>query len=392
MKASRVLQAIVVVALSFGIQSAADAQTIRLGFMSSLSGPLGSLGPEQRRGLDLALEDLGGKLGGLPVEVLVGDDEGDAKAAVAAASKLIDKDKVDLVTGIIASPAILGAAKTFTDGGTIVISANAGPSPFAGKACNPNFFFTGFQNDQGDEAVGLFLNDHGYKRVFYVGFDNQAGYDHINGAKRTFKGENAGEAYTPQTQLEYSAEIAKIRGAKPDAVFAFYVGAAAVAFVKQYGQSGLKEKLPLFSFALVDPLSVKAQGSAAFGVKVAAPYFPSIDNPQNKKFVAAFVKKYGHEPSFYVADQYDAIMLIDSAIRAVGGKVQDHDAMRAALMKADFTSLRGKFRFNVNHFPIQDFYVASVEKTAGGEAEFKIEGVGIHDGKDSYYQDCKMAQ
>jgi branched-chain amino acid transport system substrate-binding protein len=225
MKASRLLQAATVVALSLGFQNAADAQAIRLGFMSSMSGPIGSLGPEQRRGMDLALEDLGGKLGGLPVEVLVADDEGDAKAAVAAASKLIDKDKVDLITGIMASPALLGAAKTFTDSGLIVISANAGPSVFAGKGCNPNFFFTGFQNDQGDEAVGLFLNDHGYKRVFYVGFDNQAGYDH-----------------TPQSQLEYAAEIAKIRSAKPDAVFAFYVGAAGVAFVKQYGQSGLKDK------------------------------------------------------------------------------------------------------------------------------------------------------
>lgn len=390
MKLSIVSTAAAVVALGMALQPAAAADKLRLGFMSSMSGPIGSLGAEQRRGLDLALEELGGKIGGMDVDILVGDDQGVPKAAVDAASQLIFKDKVDIITGVIASPALIGASKTFIDSGRIVVSANAGPSNFAGKDCQANFFFTGFQNDQGDEAIGSYFNEHGMKRVFFIGFDNQAGYDHINGAKRTYKGAIAGEAHTPFTQLEYSAEIAQIRAAKPDAVFAFYVAAPAVAFVKQYSQAGLIKDIPLFSFALVDPMSAKAQGQAAFGVKVAAPYFPQIDNPQNKKFVATFVKKYGRVPSFYAADQYDAIMLIDSAVKAVHGKVGDTAAMRAALMKADFKSLRGKFSFNVNHFPIQDYYVATAVPAKTG-VDFKIDGV-LKDGKDAYYQECKMAQ
>jgi branched-chain amino acid transport system substrate-binding protein len=369
---------------------AQESKSLKLGFMSTMSGPVGALGVEQRRGLDMAIADLGGKIGGLTVDLATADDQADAAAAVQAASKLLDKDKVDLITGVIATPALIGASKALIQSGKIVVSANAGPAMFAGKDCNANFFFTAWQNDQVDEAVGRYLNDRGFKRVYFMGFDNQAGFDHINGAKRTFKGENVGEAYTPMTQLDFSSEFAKVRAAKPDALFVFYVGAPAVAFVKQYSQSGLN--VPVYSFAISDALSLKAQGNTALGMKVAGPYFPFIDNPQNKKFVADFRAKHGRDPAFYSADQYDAVMLIDSAIRSVGGRVDDRDALRAALRKADFKALRGKFQFNVNHFPIQDYYIAEVAKRPDGELEFVKIDLAVKDGKDSFYQDCKMTQ
>ena len=390
---SRLLITTAAVAAFAGAQLGARAEDgkLKLGFMSTMSGPIGALGAEQKRALDLAIADLGGKIGGLPVEVSVADDQAEATAAVQAASKLIDKDKVDLITGIIASPAMVGASKTFLQSGKIIVSANAGPSDFAGKGCNKNLFFTAWQNDQADEAVGTYLNDHGFKKVFFLGFDNQAGYDHINGAKRTFKGKNAGEAYTPFSQLEFSAEIAKIRASGADALFAFLVGAPAVAFVKQYGQSGLKSTVPAFSFALSDPMIIKAQGAAALGIKVAGPYFTFIDNPQNKKFVAGFRKKYGRDPTFYGANMYDTVMLLDAAIKQIGGKISDTDALRAAIMKADFHSLRGDFKFNYNHFPIQNYYIAQVEKAADGGFTFGKVDLAVKDGKDSYYKDCKMA-
>jgi branched-chain amino acid transport system substrate-binding protein len=378
--------------LAVSSQGSASAQerTLRLGFMSSMSGPIGALGSEQRRGLDLALADLGGKIGGLPVEIFTADDQAEASAAVQGASKLLDKDRGDIITGVIASQALIGASKTIAQSGKLLISANAGPSQFAGKECNPNFFFTAWQNDQADEAVGRYLNDKGFKRVYFMGFDNQAGYDHVNGAKRTFKGENAGEAYTGMAQVDFSSEFARVRAAKPDALFVFYVGAPAVAFVKQYSQAGLKKDIPVFSFALADAMSLKAQGAAALGIKVAGPYFPFIDTPQNKKFVADFRAKYGRDPSFYAADQYDAIMLMDAAIRSIGGKIEDQAALRAALRKAEFNSLRGSFKFNINNFPIQDYYIAEVAKRADGEMEFANVDLAIKDGKDSFYQDCKM--
>jgi len=370
--------------------ASAQDRTLRLGFMSTMSGPIAALGVEQRRGLDLAIADLGGKIGGLPVEIFTADDQSEAGAAVQGASKLLDKDKVDIITGVIATPALIGASKTIIQSGKLLISANSGPSLFAGKECNPNFFFTAWQNDQADEAVGRYLNDKGFKRVYFMGFDTQAGYDHINGAKRTFKGENLGEAFTGMTQVDFSSEFARVRAAKPDALFVFYVGAPGVAFVKQYSQAGLKKDIPVFSFALSDAMSLKAQGAAALGVKVAGPYFPFIDNPQNKKFVEQFRAKFGRDPSFYAANQYDTVMLIDSAIRAVGGKIDDQVALRAALRKADFKSLRGSFKFNINNFPIQDYYIAEVAKRADGEMEFAKIDLAIKDGKDSFYQDCKM--
>jgi len=370
--------------------ASAQDRTLRLGFMSTMSGPIAALGVEQRRGLDLAIADLGGKIGGLPVEIFTADDQSEAGAAVQGASKLLDKDKVDIITGVIATPALIGASKTIIQSGKLLISANSGPSLFAGKECNPNFFFTAWQNDQADEAVGRYLNDKGFKRVYFMGFDTQAGYDHINGAKRTFKGENLGEAFTGMTQVDFSSEFARVRAAKPDALFVFYVGAPGVAFVKQYSQAGLKKDIPVFSFALSDAMSLKAQGAAALGVKVAGPYFPFIDNPQNKKFVEQFRAKFGRDPSFYAANQYDTVMLIDSAIRAVGGKIDDQVALRAALRKADFKSLRGSFKFNVNNFPIQDYYIAEVAKRADGEMEFAKIDLAMKDGKDSFYNECKM--
>jgi branched-chain amino acid transport system substrate-binding protein len=384
-----VIAAVLFVLASHSAASAQD-RTLRLGFMSSMSGPIGALGGEQRRGLDLAISDLGGKIGGLPVEIFTADDQGEASAAVQGASKLLDKDKVDIITGLIASQALIGASRTLAQSGKLLISANAGPSQFAGKECNPNFFFTAWQNDQADEAVGRYLNEKGFKRVYFMGFDNQAGYDHVNGAKRTFKGENLGESYTALAQVDFSSEFARVRAVKPDALFVFYVGAPGVAFVKQYSQAGLKKDIPVFSFALSDAMSLKAQGAAALGVKVAGPYFPFIDNPQNKKFVADFRAKYGRDPSFYAANQYDAIMLLDSAIRAVGGKIEDQAALRAALRKADFKSLRGSFKFNVNNFPIQDYYIAEVAKRDDAEMEFARIDLAIKDGKDSFYEECKM--
>jgi len=369
--------------------ASAQDRTLRLGFMSTMSGPIAALGVEQRRGLDLAIADLGGKIGGLPVEIFTADDQSEAGAAVQGASKLLDKDKVDIITGVIATPALIGASKTIIQSGKLLISANSGPSLFAGKECNPNFFFTAWQNDQADEAVGRYLNDKGFKRVYFMGFDTQAGYDHINGAKRTFKGENLGEAFTGMTQVDFSSEFARVRAAKPDALFVFYVGAPGVAFVKQYSQAGLKKDIPVFSFALSDAMSLKAQGAAALGVKVAGPYFPFIDNPQNKKFVEQFRAKFGRDPSFYAANQYDTVMLIDSAIRAVGGKIDDQVALRAALRKADFKSLRGSFKFNINNFPIQDFYRLEVFLDSG-KPSIRGAGVAVKDHKDAYYEECKQ--
>ncbi len=369
----------------------AAADELRLGFMSILSGPLGILGNAQKRGFDLAIEQLGGKVGGVPTKIFIADNKGNPGEAVQQAIKLVDRNKVQIVTGMAASHTTMASVKPLLARGVIVLGANAGPSPLAGKGCNKNLFITSFHNNQWDEAMGEYLTKKGVKRVYFMGMDYQAGWDHVKAAIGAFKGEKVAEVYTPLNQMDFSAELTQLRAAKPDAVFVFYVGPLAVAFIKQYTQAGLHKTIPIYSLgAFSDPLLYKAQGDAVMGIYMTEGWNTELDNEPNKRFVAAFRKKYGRDPTGYAARQYDAIMLLDAAIKQIGGKVDDKDALRASLRKADFKSIRGKFRFNTNQFPIQDIYIMQVAKRADGSMYQKLLGVAKSDIKDPDYINCKM--
>jgi branched-chain amino acid transport system substrate-binding protein len=369
----------------------ASADELRLGFVSILSGQLSLLGQELKRGFDLAVEQLDGKVGGVETKIFIADTKGNPGDAVQEANKLIDRDKVDVVTGFLASHTTMAALKPLLAAGVISLGANAGPSPLAGKGCNKNWFSTGFHNDQWDMAMGQYMTQKGLKRVYFMGMDYQAGWDHVKAAIREFKGEKAGEVYTPISQLDFSAELTQLRAAKPDAVFVFYVGPLAVAFLKQYTQMGLSKTTPLYAMgAISDPLLYKAQGDAALGLVSSEAWNTELDNAANKKFVAAFNKKYGRDPTGYAARQYDAVMLLDAAVRQVKGKVSDKDALRAAIRKADFQSVRGDFRFNTNQYPILNVYIQEVSKRPDGTMFQKLTGAVVKDIKDPDYVNCKM--
>ncbi|MGE5146957.1 MAG: ABC transporter substrate-binding protein [Candidatus Eiseniibacteriota bacterium] len=369
----------------------ASAEELRLGFISILSGQLALLGQEQKRGFDLALEALGGKVGGIDTKVFVADNKGNPGDAVQEATKLIDRDKIDVVTGLAASHTTMAALKPLLAANVIALGANAGPSPLAGKGCNKNWFSTGFHNDQWDMAAGQYMTQKGLKRVYFMGMDYQAGWDHVKAAIREFKGEKVAEVYTPIAQMDFSAELTQLRAAKPDAVFVFYVGPNAVAFLKQYTQAGLAKTIPLYSMgAIADPLLYKAEGDAALGLVTTEAWNTELDNAANKKFVADFNKKFGRDPTGYAARQYDAVMLLDAAIRQIKGKVSDKDALRSALRKADFHSVRGDFRFNSNQYPILNVYVQEVSKRPDGTMYQKLTGTVIKDIKDPDYVNCKM--
>jgi branched-chain amino acid transport system substrate-binding protein len=367
------------------------ADSVKLGFMASLSGPLGLTGGEMQRGLDIALAEFGGKLGGLPVKLTTFDDKAQPAAAVQGAAKFVDEDQVDLVTGFGASNTFLAAVKPLIDAKITMIGGLPGPSPLAGKDCNPYVFVSSFQNDQWDEGAGEYMNDKGYKRVYFMGLDYQAGYDHIAGAQRTFKGETVGKVFTPITQLDFAAELAQLRAAKPDAVFVFYVGAPAIAFVKQYAQAGLQSQIPLLATdAIADELTFPAQGDAALGITFATNWSPDFDNAANKAFVAAFSAKYGRRPTIFAALEYDAMRLMDQAIREIGGKIEDKQALHAALRKADFQSIRGPFKFNNNQFPIQNIYMEHVVKNAQGQLEVGFLAKASDMLQDPYHAECPM--
>ena len=363
---------------------------LKIGIISTLTGPPAVIGQQLRNGFLLGVKAHGGKLGGREAEVIVADDELKPDQAVAKVKAFVERDKVDFVVGPVFSNMLQAIMKPVTDSGTFLISPNAGTSNFAGKECNANFFVTSYQNDQNHEVLGKYAQDAGIKKAFIMAPNYQAGKDALTGFKRYFKGEVLDEVYVPLNQLDYSAELSRIAAAKPDAIFVFLPGGMGINFVKQFRQAGLADKIVFLSAFTVDEATLPAQQDAALGFFGGANWAPNLDNPQNKEFVAAYEKEYGAVPGSYAFQAYDAALLIDSALKATGGKTDNKDALRAALMKADFKSLRGGFKFNTNHYPIQDFYLVKVAKRADGKYQTEIVQKVFTDYADPHVKDCAM--
>jgi branched-chain amino acid transport system substrate-binding protein len=379
-----------VVAAACGIfaHPAAAQEKLKIGLIVTLSGPAASLGAQVRDGFTLAVKDLGGKMGGRDVEVVVADDELKPDAAVSKVKGLLERDKVDFVVGPIFSNILQAIHKPVTDNKTFLISPNAGPSSYAGKNCSPFFYVTSYQNDQVHEILGKVAQDRGYKRVYVMVPNYQAGKDSAAGFKLDYKGEITEESYIPLGTLDFQVELSKIASQKPDAVFTFMPGGMGVSLVKQYKQAGLADQIPVLSAFTVDESTLPAQQDAAVGMFGGADWAPDLKNPQSKKFVAGYEGAYNSVPGTYAMQGYDAALLIDSAVKAVKGDLANKDAVAAALKKADFTSLRGNFKFNVNGYPIQDFYLTKVAKRADGKFETEIVQKVFENYGDRYAKEC----
>jgi branched-chain amino acid transport system substrate-binding protein len=382
--------AVLAVTMPAVVAPAAAQDKLKIGLIGTLSGPPAVLGQQLRNGFQLAVKNLDGKLGGREVEILVQDDELKPDVAVGKVRAFVERDKVDFVVGPIFSNILQAIMKPATDGGAILISPNAGTSNFAGRECNPNFFVTSYQNDQVFAVAGKYAQDAGLKKAFIMAPNYQAGRDALAGFKAYYKGEIADEVYVPLNQLDYSAELAKIAAAKPDALYVFLPGGMGVNFVKQFRQAGLADKLTFLSAFTVDESTLPAQQDAAVGFFGGANWAPNLDNPQNKKFVADYEKEFSAVPATYAFQAYDAAMLIDGALKATKGNTTDRDALRAAMRKADFTSLRGAFRFNSNNYPIQDFYLVKVAKRADGKFQTEIDKKVFENNADPHAKDCPM--
>jgi branched-chain amino acid transport system substrate-binding protein len=368
--------------------SSQPAERIRIGFLTTLSGPIATLGKEQEMGLDLALKQLGNRIGGIPVEVFKEDSRMQPDTAVQGATKLIEHHRVDFLTGTMLSNQLLAIVKPVTDAGAIILSGIGGPSELAGEGCNPNVFVLSWENNTPSEAVGKYMTDRGHKRAFFVAQNYITGKEHVGGAKTYFKGTVAGEAYPDRTTMDFASEISQIRAANADAVYVFMPGAQGIAFVKQYAAAGLAKSVPLYSGSwLADEHSFAALGDLSLSTNLAANWFVGLDNPQNKRVVDTFRKEYGRNPVFYAAFVYDSIMLLDSAVRATKGDIRNKEALRAELRKANFQSTRGNFRFNKNQFPVQDFYTAQVVKE-GNSYMHKIMGKPFSNHVDRFVQRC----
>jgi branched-chain amino acid transport system substrate-binding protein len=368
--------------------NAADKLTI--GFMTTLSGPGAVIGVELRDGMLIAMDHLNKKVGGLPTNVIVEDDQQKPDVARQLVNKFQKSDRIDVAAGFSFSNLMLAVYGPLTQAGTVTISSNPGPSQIAGKECSPYFFSTSWQGDSWAEAMGAYLQKKGVQNIYLIAPNYAAGKDVLTGFKRFYKGSVAGEVYTPLSQLDFSAELAQIRATNPSAVFAFFPGGLGIQFVKQYSQAGLKDKFTLYTSYTIDNTTLPAIGEDAVGLINTTFWNAGADNPVTKKFVADFQAKFGRPPAEYAAQAYDTIMLLDSAVKAVNGKIEDKPAFLAAIKKADFKSVRGAFRFNTNGFPIQDYFQGRVVKGEDGKPSIKIEDIALKDHGDAYASECGL--
>lgn len=360
----------------------AQAEPVKVGMITTLSGGGAGLGIDIRDGFLLAVKQSGNK----DVEMIVEDDQRKPDIAVQLADKMIQSDRVDVLTGIVWSNLAMAVVPAAVQQGKFYLSPNAGPSALAGKGCHENYFNVAWQNDNLHEAAGAYANDAGFKKSFIVAPNYPAGKDALTGYKRFYKGELAGEIYTKLGQTDYAAEIAQIRASGADSVFFFLPGGMGISFMKQYAQSGLDTPLvgPAFSF---DQGILQAVGEAALGVKNSSQWSKDIDNATNKAFVESFQAEYGRLPSLYASQAFDTANLLLAALGKAS--VKDAGAFREALRAAEFDSVRGSFKFGSNHHPVQDIYIREVIKE-GDVFTNKIVATGLTGHSDAYAADCKM--
>jgi len=371
--------------------SAQAADKIKIGFVSTLSGPSAALGVDIRDAFQLAVKMNGGKLGGLSAEVLVGDDQFKPDVGRQLAEKYVKLDKVNFLTGIVFSNIMLASVPVAFENKIIYVSPNAAPSPLAGSQCNPYFFVASWPNDAYHEAAGQHATNKGYKNAYLIAPNYQAGKDSLAGFKRYYKGQVAAEVYTQLGQLDYSAEIAQIRAAKPQALYIFLPGGMGINFIKQYVGAGMSSEVPLIVPGFgSDQDIIRPVGDAMLGLFDTAHWAIDLDNAANRKFVAAFEKEYKRLPSVFAAQGYDTALLIDATVRDLKGKVENVDATRKAMKSAKFDSVRGAFRFNRNQYPIQNYYLRVVAKDAQGRLVNKSIGTVFKDHGDAYVQECEM--
>lgn len=367
----------------------AQSPAVKIAFVATLSGPGAALGTHLRDGWLAGVTRLGNQLGGRAVETLVIDDELKPDVAVSKVRAALERDKVDAVVGVVFSNMLQAIVRPVTESNTFLITANAGPSTVAGKGCNPFLFSSAYQNDQPHAAMGQAAQDAGYKRVFVLVPNYQAGKDAVAGFRSRYKGEVVDEIYVPLSQLDFSTEITKIAAAKPDAIFTFMPGALGVNLVRQYRQAGLAG-IPFLSTFTVDESTLPAQGDAALDFFTAATWAPNVDNPHSRRFVQEFEAAYGYVPSNFAAHAYDAAHMLDAAIRKTKGDVANKPALRTALESGEFPSVRGALRLGTNHFPIQDFWLCKVAKRPDGKFQTETVRKVLTADTDSYAAACRM--
>jgi branched-chain amino acid transport system substrate-binding protein len=373
--------------------SAQAASELKIGFLTTLSGPASSLGIEVRDGFNLALKLAGGKLGGMPTEIVAGDDQLNPEVGKQLTERMLKRDRVNLMTGIIFSNVMLAVWPTIEQSKVFYIAPNSTPTRISGEGCSPYFFSASWPNEGHHEAAGHFATSKGYKNAYLIAPNYPAGKDALTGFKRGYKGNIVQELYTKVNQLDYSAELAQIRAAKPDTLYAFLPGGMGINFIKQFVASGLNKDMQLVVPGFVsDQDVIRAVGEPMLGLFDTSQWAYDLDNAANRKFVAEFEKEYKRLPTLYAEQGYTAALIIDQAVKAAKGRVEDEKAFRQALMSAptQVKTPRGDWKAAPNGTPIQDYYVRQIVKDDKGRIVNKRIGTVLNDHVDFWAKDCKM--
>jgi branched-chain amino acid transport system substrate-binding protein len=370
------------------------AQELRIGFMNTMSGGGAVIGRHQVNGWQLGLEHEGwkkdgDKLGGVPTRIFSADDQAKPDVGLAAAEKFLKQEKVHIIAGIIWSSILVPVYKIAIDSKVGIVGTNAGTSLIAGEICNPLFISTSWQGDQPAEALGILISKDKVESIHLLAPNYQGGKDLVSGVTRTLKGVKI--VATDMFKLgetDFQTEISKVRAAKPKAAFVFAPGAMGPAFVKQWHASGIGRDIKLYTIHTIDWVTLPAIGDAGLGAFETIQWSPDLNNEPTKKFVKDYTAKFGHVPSNFAQQSYDAPRLIAAAVKSVGGKVDDVGALMKAMRKVSYPSLRGPYKYNVNGFPIQNFYKVEVIKGADGKPTIVNRGLVTTEHKDSYWEKC----
>lgn len=376
--------------------AAAQDDPIKIGFVTTLTTPAAVIGQDMVDALNLALKHFGDEVAGRKVEVVIEDDGFKPEVGRQKVEKLIQSDDVDIVAGFIWSNVLLASQQPALRAGKLLVSTNAGPSELAGKACNQNFFSTRGQNDVTPMALGEQMNKDGVKSVYIMAPNYAAGKDITRGVESTFKGEVVGKDLTrwgADPQLDFSAELAKVKASGAEAMMVFYPGRAGGAFFSQLERAGLGD-MPIYSVWTVDAISMPKMKEAGLeqvknSVTVEG-WSPDLDNAANKRFVEGFKEEYGRYPSFYAMGAYELIPFLYAGIEATGGDISDLKALGDELRKADFESTRGEYAYGKNGYPIADYFAREVVEDADGNWTFKITGTAADDLQDPYVDECDL--
>jgi branched-chain amino acid transport system substrate-binding protein len=367
------------------------ATPLKIGLITTLSGPGGYIGQDIRDGFQLAIDLDGGTLGGAAVQVLVEDDAFKPAQAKEIADRFYQNEGVRLFTGIVFSNILGAAVPDLLDNGAVYVSPNAAPSNLAGKDCNANYYVVSWQNDSLHESAGVNATKLGYKNAVLLAPNYQAGKDALTGFKRTYKGQVVKEIYTRLDQTDYASEMAQIRDLKPDVVYQFHPGGLGIAFLRQYQQAGLLGTIPMTLAApAMDCVTLAALGDAALGISVTSHWNSDFDNPASHKFVDAFMTKYKRLPTYYASQSYDTALAIAAGLKGNGGAFTTPEAFRKAMLPANFLSVRGDFAFGPNQHPIHDWYALLVERGADGKPLLRTKAKILEHYGDVYSAQCHI--